>query len=36
MHEAVMSLILTTGTKDLASALGVLHDVESGYGHRSE
>ena len=35
MHEAALALILATGTKDLASALGILHDVESGYGHRS-
>jgi len=32
MHEAAVALILTTGTKDLAAALGVLHDVEAGYG----
>jgi len=35
MHDAAMGLIITTGTKDLASALGVLHDVESGYGHHT-
>jgi len=35
MHDAAMGLIMTTGTKDLASALGVLHDLESGYGQNS-
>lgn len=35
MHDATLSLILATGTKDLAAALGVLHDVESGYGHHT-
>jgi hypothetical protein len=30
MHEAALGLISATGTGDLASALDVLHDVESG------
>ena len=34
IHEAVMSLLSATGTKDLAAALGVLHDIEEGYGHQ--
>ncbi len=35
MHDAATGLIKATGTRDLASALGVLHDVESGYGHNT-
>jgi hypothetical protein len=31
MHEAGLGLICATGTSDLASALNVLHDVESGH-----
>jgi hypothetical protein len=30
MHEAALGLMWTTGTKDLAAALGILHDVEAG------
>jgi hypothetical protein len=29
MHEAALGLMSVTGTKDLQSALDVLHDVES-------
>jgi hypothetical protein len=31
MHEAMLGLIWVTGTTELASALDVLHDVESGH-----
>jgi len=31
MHAAVLGLISATGTKDLATALGTLHDVEAGH-----
>jgi hypothetical protein len=30
MHEAALGLIWATGAMDLASALIVLHDIESG------
>jgi len=36
MHESVLGLISATGAKDLSAALGVLQDVESGYGHGSD
>jgi hypothetical protein len=36
MHEAPLGLISATGTIDLASALDVLHDIESGSSHGSE
>jgi len=35
IHEAALALMHTTRTTDLSAALGVLHDVEAGYGHRS-
>jgi hypothetical protein len=31
MHEAAIGLIYATGTTNLASALDVLHDIESGH-----
>jgi hypothetical protein len=36
MHDAALGLIYVTGTRDLQSALDVLHDVESGHGLRSD
>ena len=36
MHKAALGLIFATGTTDLASALGVLHDVESGHDNSSD
>jgi hypothetical protein len=32
MHEAALGLMWTTGTRDLTSALDVLHDLEAGHG----